>query len=399
MLVASGAGILIAQKLGADKRHEARTIASMAVTITAGIGLVVSIVLYVGAAMFADVLQVPTELQSLAVSYMSLVGAGMIFTALGTSLSICVRNTGDTRSPMYIAIGMNVVHVILNALFIFGWLGFPKWGLFGVALSTVIVRFAACLLLIRLFRHAYGEKIGWREFIHFDLRLLKDVVRIGWPLSVNGASWTVSQVVIFSMIGWMGAEQLATRTYLNTMESFAYMIGWSLAMAAQIQIAHLYGLGRLKEAYYSCYKALGAGMVMVTLNTLLLLLFRGPILHSFTTDPSIVQTAVNLLWLNLLLQPGKMMNMAIGQSVSAIGDSRFMMMVSLPSMWLVAVGVGYLLGLPLEWGLYGIYTGMILDEYLRGAIMWLRWRKHRRSGLFSPAFRQEEQGKPVSATM
>jgi Na+-driven multidrug efflux pump len=216
--------------------------------------------------------------------------------------------------------------------------------------------------------------------------LLKEVFRIGWPMSVSGISWTSSQLAIFSLIGVMGAQSLATRTYMNTMESFAWMIGWSLAMAVQIQIAHFYGSGRLREAYYSCYRAMAIGMALVSLNTALILIFRESIMNYVTDDRWIIDMAVTLLWLNLILQPGKMLNMALGQSLNAVGDTRFPMFVSLPSMWLIAVGSTYVLGLSLEWGLYGVYAGMILDEYVRGTVMWFRWRRHRKSGLFAAAF-------------
>jgi putative MATE family efflux protein len=388
MLVASGAGILIAQRLGANKQQDARTLATMAVVLTGGMGIIASIGISLGADWFAVILQVPSEIRPLAGTYMSIVGGGMVLTALNATLSTCVRSTGDTRSPMYIAFGMNIVHVILNALFIFGALGFPKWGLLGVAISTVIVRFMAIILLLRLFRYAFGAKLAWLEFLRFDRKNLNEIFRIGWPMSVNGSSWSISQLAIFSLIGVMGAQELAARTYMNTMESFAFMVGWSLAMAVQIQISYLYGSGRYKEAYYSCYRAMGIGMVLVTLNTSLMLLFREQILTYFTADRWIIDMAVTLLWLNLILQPGKMLNMALGQSVNAIGDSRFSMFVSLPSMWILSVGLTYVLGLSLEWGLYGVYAGMILDEYTRGIIMWFRWRRHRKIGKFAEAFKR-----------
>jgi putative MATE family efflux protein len=399
MLVASGAGILIAQRLGAGKPQDARMLATMAIVTTGGLGLAVSVVLYFGAGWFAAVLQVPADIRPLAGTYMSVVGGGMVLTALNVALSTCVRNTGDTRSPMYIAFGMNIAHVILNALFIFGLMGFPKWGLFGVALSTVICRFMAIILLLRLFRHAYGSKIAWPEFLRFDLRLLKEIFRIGWPMSVSGGSYNISQLAIMSLIAGMGAQEMAARTYMNTMESFAFMVGWSLALAAQIQISYLFGSGRHKEAYYSCYKAMGIGMILVSLNTGLMLLFREQILNYFTGDQWIIDMAVTLLWLNLILQPGKMLNMALGQSINAIGDGRFSMFVSLPSMWILAVGLTYVLGLSLEWGLYGVYAGMILDEYVRGIFMWLRWRRHRKVGVFKAAFNQPQEQNKLAANM
>ena len=380
MLVTSGAGILIAQRLGAGQQRDARMLGTMAIMITGGLGVIVSVTIFFSAGTFAELLNVPTEILPLADDYMTIVGAGMLLTALNVALSTCVRNTGDTKSPMYIAFGMNILHVILNACFIFGALGFPKWGLTGVAISTVTVRLLGVLVLLRLFRHAFGPKIAWREFLQYKIRLLKDVLRLGWPMSLNGASWTISQLAIFSIIGIMGTQELAARTYMNTMESFAFTVGWSLSIAAQIQVAYFFGAGKLKEAYNSCYRALRIGLLLVTLNTGIMLVFRESILNYFTDDAWIVDTAIKLLWLNLILQPGKMLNMALGQSVSAIGDARYSMMISLPSMWILAFGLSYALGLSMEWGLYGVYVGMILDEYTRGLVMWFRWRKHRKSG-------------------
>jgi len=383
MLVASGAGILIANRLGAGEAYEARKIAVVSVVLTGAIGLVVSLLMIFGASQVAGWLGMPHDIRPLARDYMAIVGGGMIFTAIGNALSTAVRNTGNTRSPMYIAIMMNVVHIFLNAVFIFGLFGLPKWGLFGVALSTLFVRAVSVVLLFYVFRSAFGGKIGFRELLRPDWSKSKEIVRIGWPLSINGGSWQLSQLAITGIIGVMGAQELAARTYMNTMESFAFTIGWSYAMAVQILIAYLFGQGRLKEAYYSAYRAMTYGMAFVLFNTALMLVFRKQIITFFTGDAWIADMAIALLWLNLVLQPGKMLNMALGQSIVAVGDSRYMMKISIPSQWLVSVGLTYLLGIQLGWGLYGVYAGMILDEYIRGAVLYLRWRHHRRRGLFA----------------
>lgn len=388
-LITGGSGILIAQKLGAGKPEDARKIGIMSVSLTLLMGIIVSISLIYGTDLFASLMQVPANLRGLSHTYMSIVGGGLAITALNLSMSTAVRNTGNTRSPMYISIGMNVLHIALNYAFIFGAFGFPKWGLLGVAISTVVSRSIAFFFQLRLFRHAFGIPVALREFKNVHIRLLKEVAKIGWPISVNGASWTFSQLVIFSMIASMGEQPLATRTYMNSMESFAFTFGWSLALAAQIQIAHLFGAKKLKDAYYAAYRALGFGVTVVLANTALLLLFRAQIISAFTSNSWIIDMAISLLWLNLALQPGKMLNMALGQSLSAIGDSRTVMSYSLPSMWIIAVGLSYVLAIPLHMGLYGIYIGMISDEYLRGALCLMRWRKHRKKLIFASVFREE----------
>jgi Na+-driven multidrug efflux pump len=100
---------------------------------------------------------------------------------------------------------------------------------------------------------------------------------------------------------------------------------------------------------------------------------------------------LSLLALNLLLQPAKMVNMAVGNALTAVGDTRYVMITGLASMWVIAAGLSYFLGIQLGWGLYGIYAAMIADEAVRGALVVHRWRlqkflKH------SPALQPKSSG-------
>lgn len=206
MTVASGAGVLIAQRLGARKSDDARTIAIMAVNASVWIGAALSVLLYFGSAPVAALLQLPESLQPLAAGYIAIVGGSMVFAAAMAALGTAIRSTGDTRSPMYIAIGMNVFHVILNYAFIYGAFGFPQWGLTGVALSTLASRLLAAAVLLLLFVRAFDRRIGWQDMRRFDKPLFGEIVRIGWPMGVNMSSWVFSQLVIFSFVAMLGAQ-------------------------------------------------------------------------------------------------------------------------------------------------------------------------------------------------
>ncbi|WP_020620068.1 MATE family efflux transporter [Paenibacillus daejeonensis] len=375
--VASGAGILIAQRIGAGKREDARTLAIMAVSVTSIVGLLLSVVLYLFPGEIASALQLPSELLPMAQVYISIVGGGMLLTALMSTLSTVIRNTGNTKGPMYTAIGMNVIHLFLNYAFIYGAFGFPEWGLTGVAISTVVSRLLATVLLFMMYVGAFDRRIVLRDMKVFDRRLFGEVVRIGWPLGVHMSCWVLTQLAIFTFIAMLGAKELAARTYMNTLESTCFMLGQAIAMAAQIQIAHLFGAGRTREAYKAAYRALWIGIGIVIPGSLLLLLSGGWLLGVFTSDREIVAMGVSLLALNLLLQPGKMLNMAMGSSLNALGDTKFTMITSLTSMWIIATGLSYVAGIHWGWGLMGIYVCMIIDEYVRGILAFLRWRSQK----------------------
>ncbi len=375
--VASGAGIVIAQKIGSRKEEEARSVAIIAFNVTVAIGVLLSILLIAAPEPIARMLQLPDELIPLATVYISIVGGGMILTAAMAVLGTAIRNTGNTKGPMMTAIGMNVIHIIMNYGFIFGAFGFPQWGLTGVAISTVTSRLLATIVLFVIFLGSFQRKIGHRDFKIFDRKLFKEILVIGWPLGVNSASWVFSQLAIFSFLAMLGSTELAARTYMNTLESFCFLLGFSLALAAQIQIAHLYGAGKTKEAYHAVFKVLKVGLPLVIVNAFILVLFGRNVLGLFTKDANILDLCTALLWLNLLLQPGKMVNMAIGNSLNAVGDTRYTMKISLIFMWVVATGCSYFFGVSLGIGIIAIYSCMIIDEYVRGILSFFRWRSRK----------------------
>jgi putative MATE family efflux protein len=373
MTIAGGAGILIAQRIGSKCSEDARTIAIMGVTVSTIIGIATSLLLYTQPHALARMLHVSNDLLPLWDVYVSYVGGGIFLTAMIASLSTAIRNTGNTKAPMYTGIAMNGIHILMNYVLIFGTFGFPKWGLFGVTVSDNVCRVLAVLVLLYVFIHSFERKIKFADFRIFNSKLFKEILHIGWPLGLNMSSWVFSQLAIYAFLAILGAQELAARTYMNTLESFCFMLGYAFALAVQIQIAHLFGASRTSEAYKGAYRALFIGLSVVMPNALLLFFLGKKLLGLFTSDPVILSMGVSLLALNLLLQPAKVLNMTMGSALSAVGDTRFTMIISVLSMSVVATGCSYWLGIQAGWGLIGIYCCMIMDELIRGVLVLKRW--------------------------
>ncbi len=372
-LVSGGAGIVISRSLGAGREKDAKSVAAMCVVLIAGIGIAASAALSAGSGFFAELLQTPDRLQGMASQYIGIVGGGTLWIGAVMALGTVIRSTGNTRAPMLVALGMNAIHLVGNYVFIFGAFGIPKLGLTGVAISTLASRIIACAALFWIFRRSFSTPIGRRDYFRFDMPLLKEVARVGVPMAVSSASWTFSQLVIFSMVASMGAEQLAVRTYLNTMESFCFTLGWAIALAVQIQVAAHYGAGEHDKAFKSALRALLWGEIIVIANVLLLYGFGKPVLSMFTDNPDIIRLGVGVILCDLLLQPLKMANMPIGNSLNAVGDSRYVMMISVPVQWGVSVVGTYVFGIAFGWLIYGVYAAMIADEAIRAALANRRW--------------------------
>ena len=374
---AGGAGILIAQRMGSRRMEDARNLAIMGVSASSLLGVVVSVVLFLYSNPIARMINVSEDLIPLSHVYISFVGGGLFLVGMTASLGTAIRNTGNTRGPMYTGVAVNVIHIILNYLFIFGKFGLPELGLGGIAVSNVVSRLLGVVVLFFMFNRAFELPIRLRDFRVFKRRLFTEILKISWPLGLNSFSWVFSQLAIYSFLAMLGAKELAARTYLNTLESFCFTLGFAVAMAGQIQIAHLFGAGRLQQVYKGAYRTFFIGLTIVSTNVLLLFLFGKPLLGLFTSDPKIISIGVSLLALNLILQPCKMLNMAMGNSLNAIGDTRYTMIISLISMTVIGIGGSYWIGIVAGWGLVGIYCSMIADEAIRGLLVLVRWRNRK----------------------
>jgi Na+-driven multidrug efflux pump len=106
-------------------------------------------------------------------------------------------------------------------------------------------------------------------------------------------------------------------------------------------------------------------------------LFAKPLLSIFTDNPEIIKEGTLLLYLTLLLEPGRSFNLVIISSLRAAGDVKFPVVMGVISMWGVSVTLAYLLGIVFELGLAGIWIAFIADEWLRGLFMLARWRKRK----------------------
>ena len=191
MMVSSGAGILIAQRLGSNRPREARLIGSMAVVLTGGLGVIVSVSLFFGAGWFAAVLQVPTEIRSLSGTYMSIVGGGMMLTAMNMALNTSIRNTGDTRTPMYGRLRDEHRSRRAERVVYFRRVGIPE---VGIVRRCVVDGNRTLLWPYWTIDPSVQARLRPENRLDrvfpFPDHAIEGNLRIGWPLSVNGGSWT-----------------------------------------------------------------------------------------------------------------------------------------------------------------------------------------------------------------
>jgi Na+-driven multidrug efflux pump len=147
----------------------------------------------------------------------------------------------------------------------------------------------------------------------------------------------------------------------------------ALGFAGEILVGHLIGAGELRQALNLVRKCLLGGLLVSFAIAVLTALTAPWSLHLFTSDPDIIARATTLLWITVLLEPGRTCNIVVITALRAAGDARFPVLVGSVSMVLV-MGLGsWLLGIHFGLGLPGVWIAYTLDEWVRGGIMTTRW--------------------------
>ena len=373
-IIGIGSSVVITHHLGAKDRAGADRISITAIATNTWIGVVASALVWLLADPMLQLMSLPAESMAFAKPFLVLMGGTLFLEAMNVSISSILRAHTHTRDAMYVTIGQNVLNVIGNCLLLFGLCGFPKLGVLGVAISGVVSRVAACIALWILLEWRTHLKLRVRDFFAIQRSKLGSILHIGLPAAGEHTSWWLAFMMITRFCAEMGGSALATQQYTMNIIRWVILLNVSIGLGTEIMIGHLIGSGQFEEAYHGLLRSVRLGMRCAIGGAILLAVTAPWLLGAFTRDPVIITTGVLLLRMGLVIEPGRVFNVIVINSLRATGDARFPVFVGLAVMWGVWVPLSWLLGVKLGWGVPGIWCAMACDEWIRGLLMYWRWR-------------------------
>jgi putative MATE family efflux protein len=373
--VATGATVVISQAIGAKLQKTAAEVAVVAIAANLLFGLLISVVLVIWGEVFLKWMNTPPELMAEASSYLYIVGGFSFIESVIMSTGAAIRSNGFTKDAMFVTIGMNIMNVIGNYLFITGSFGFPVWGVEGVAISTSFSRFLGLLVILYLLFKRSAYPLPFKRLLSLFPVHIKNVLKIGLPSAGEHLSYSGSQMIVTFFITLLGTTALTTKVYTFNIMMFIFLFAVAIGQGTQIIVGHMIGARSYDSAYKTCLKSQTYAMIISFLMAGVASLFAKPLLSIFTDNPEILKEGTKLLYLTLLLEPGRSFNLVIISSLRAAGDVKFPVVMGIISMWGVSIPLAYLLGIKLGYGLAGIWIAFAADEWLRGLCMLWRWRK------------------------
>lgn len=318
------------------------------------------------------------ELITLGIPYLRIVSWSYLCMGISQIYLCTMKNSGRTlRSTIYSTTAL-FINMILNALLIFGLLGFPQLGIRGAALATVIARFLELGFVV--YENHRKDVVCFRlkSFFRQDKVLNRDFIKYSTPVWANYVAWG-GGVTMFSVImGHLGSDAIAANSIATIIRNVISCVCFGIGSGSGIIIGNVLGNGKLEEAKTLGDKLCRLAIIAGTLSGLVILLISPLVLTLSTT---LTVTAKHYLQIMMYVcsyyMIGKSVNCTVIAGIfSAGGDTKFGFICDTITMWAVIVPLGlfsaFVLDLPVLW----VYILLNLDEIIKLPAVYKHYKKY-----------------------
>ncbi len=372
-IIGAGVSVVVTQNLGGGQRDAADKVARAVLGASTWLGVTAATLALLGSGALLRLLNAPTEVLPLAAPLLMALAPALLFDAWNASMASVMRAHLRTRDTLVVLVVMHLSHLALAVPLMHGWGAIPAIGLPGYAVALALSRAIGLALHLTLWRLHLGIVPVRSDWWRLPRRELSAVLHIGLPGAAENIAWRLAFMVSVATAGHLGARALATQAYVLQLMSGVMMFSVATGFAAEIVVGYLIGAGQLRDAHKLVRRALLRGLVVCVLIAASAALCGRWLLGLFTQDPQIIRAGATLLWLTVILEPGRTFNLVVINALRAAGDARFPVMAGAMSMLLVLAGGSWMFGVVLGWGLPGVWMAYAADEWIRGLIMWRRW--------------------------
>lgn len=349
----------LAQMLGQGKSEKLSYIASEGLKITLFVSLVLGgLALLLGPNLLTS-LGAEVPVAKAGGLYLILVGGGILFLGLMLSLGAILRTLGQPKFPMYISLLSNLLNVLFSAFAVF----VLHAGVAGVAIGTILSRLIGCLLLwVKLALPL--EKWTWS----WDVEL----IRLALPTTGERLMMRAGDVVVVTLITSLGTTVVAGNAIGETLTQFNYMPAMGIATATIILTAkHRQEQAEVEDIFKRSFFLSLLFMLLVAATTYL----SGPLLIGlYSKEPQVVQASQTVLLFSMLGVPVTAATLILTAFWQGLGNARLPFYATTIGMWLVRIGIAYLLVTFYKIGLSAIWIATILDNAFRAGVLFFQYR-------------------------
>ena len=289
--IAVGAGVVVAQYLGAKDRKDAQD----AIHTSLAIAVILGLLLTVSGILFSRTLLVwmntPAEVLGDAVTYMQIYFGGVLFSVVYNMAAGILNAAGNSRkSLVYLGIA-SVTNILLDLILIAGL----RMGVAGAAIATDLSQLVSCVLSLAFLTRVKEDYQVTLRNIRVTPKMASRIIRIGLPTGIQNMVISFSNVLVQSSVNSYGAAAMAGFAAYMKIDGFNILPVSSFSMAATTFVGQNYGAGKIDRVKKGMWVTLGMGILYTLITGALLLLFQDPIMRLFTSDDAVVAFGVTAM--------------------------------------------------------------------------------------------------------
>jgi len=289
------AGILASQAYGAKDWAHFKRIVQNSFVLTGIASLVCTLASFFLARPILALMGTPSVIMPVAYNYLRIFVWHIPFAFAIFLIASLLRGVGDSRTPLYFQGAAVLMATILDPILMFGWLGFPKFGVNGTAIATVVVNvIASTAAVVYLYRKRHIVLPDWRK-LRLDWPTSWLMVKIGIPSSVQNSFVSISMLLITRLVNGFGPSGMAAFGAASRIDQFAFLPAMTVGMAASMLAGQNIGAQKY-DRVHEVFKwgiALGGGIALSA--SLIFIIIPHLLMRGFTHSPEVINLGVHYL--------------------------------------------------------------------------------------------------------
>lgn len=375
--MATGGAIVCAQYLGSEQKEKANQALEQLIFTVALISLIITIpcILFRRPLLTLIFGSVEKSVMNNSLSYLFITALSYPFIALYNAGAASFRTSQNSRLPMAIAFGSNILNIIGNVFFIFTL----NLGVAGAALSTLLSRIiSAAIILVLLKQPKQDLYIHSYLQIHPEFTTIKRILKIGIPTGIENGMFQFGKLVIQSTVSTMGTTAIAAQAMVATLESFACQASIGVGLGMMTVVGKCVGAKKYEQAKHYTVSLTKFAWVVCFICCAIIVL---PIKQITTLAGMEPESAKLAIWLTRIVFAYKMIfwttSFLPSYGLRAAGDVKFSMITSTVSMWVCRVVVTIFLVHQFHMGPLAVWIGMGADWTIRSIIFIARFKSNK----------------------
>ena len=308
--------------------------------------------------------------------YLRVIGISYVFSGIAQTFLAIMKNCGAVNMSTLINGVMVILNIVLNAVFIFGLSGFPKMGIKGAALATV-------LATVVQFLWSVGYVLCRIRAVKFSLRSCeKKLFGRFWqkavPLLINNLAWGIGFSMYSVIMGHLGTDAVAANGIANISKNLVVCFCLGLGNAGSIIVGNRLGADRLQEAKEVGETLTKTAIIAGIVSGLVLIALSPFITKMVDLTPTARGYLQKMLLICSYYIAGKSVNcMTIGGIFAAGGDSKFGMLCDSVTLWCIVVPLGCICAFILKLPVMVVYFVLNLDEIIKLPVVYKHYKKYK----------------------